>query len=88
MGSGARGELADCAARRSAAGSVAPEAAWRLGGDDVVEIEVDNGLQGFGGGGVARGVGECVEPVGVVGLQGDELGDRFVRGGRRADGSG
>ena len=78
MGSGAGDELAGCAARRSTAGSVAPEAAWRLGGDDVVELEIDDGLEGLPGGAVAGGVGDCVEPACIVGLQGDELGDGGV----------
>src|SRR5471032_2773874 len=63
------------AATRSAAVSVASEAAWRLDGKELAEIEVGNLLQGLGGGAVAGGVGQRIEPSGIVVLQGDELGD-------------
>src|SRR3954468_1856846 len=38
--------------------SIAAEAAWRLDADEVVEIEIDDGLQSVAGGGVTQIVGQ------------------------------
>jgi hypothetical protein len=40
------------------AASIAPEAARRLDRDNLVEIEIDDRLQGFAGGGVAPRFGQ------------------------------
>jgi hypothetical protein len=58
--------------------SIATEAAWRLDADEVVEIEIDNCLQGVAGGGVTQIVRQDVIPGGIFGLQGDQPGDRVV----------
>jgi hypothetical protein len=58
--------------------SIAAEAAWRLDADEVVEIEIDDGLQGDAGGGVTQIVRQDVIPGGVFGLQGDQSGNRVV----------
>ncbi len=58
--------------------SIATEAAWRLDVDEVVEIEIDDCLQGVAGGGVTQIVRQNVIPGGVFGLQGDQPGDRVV----------
>jgi hypothetical protein len=58
--------------------SIATEAAWRLDADEVVEIEIDDCLQGDAGGGVTQIVGQDVIPGGVFSLQGDKSGDRIV----------
>jgi hypothetical protein len=49
--------------------SIAAEAAWRLDADEIVEIELDDGLQGGAGGGVTQIVWQDVIPGGVFGLQ-------------------
>ena len=46
----------------------------RLDGEELVEIEIDDGLQRFAGGGFAQGPGQRLEPLRVVGLQGDQFG--------------
>ncbi len=58
--------------------SIAAEAAWRLDADKIVEIEIDDGLQGGAGGGVTQIVRQDVIPGGVFGLQGDKPGDRVM----------
>ncbi len=37
--------------------SITSVSAWRFDGGEVVELQVDDGLQGFGGGGVAEPIG-------------------------------
>ena len=39
--------------------------------DEFIEIEVDDGLQGRGGGGVAETVRQSVTPGGIFSLQGE-----------------
>jgi hypothetical protein len=59
----------------SSGGSVAAvTAGWGDGGERF-EIEVGDGLEGLGGGTVAEGFGERLEPGDVVGLQGEEFFD-------------
>src|ERR1019366_2199535 len=58
--------------------SIAAEAAWRLDGDQVVEIEIDDGLQGCRGGGVAETVRRGVVPGDLFGSQGDQPSDSVV----------
>jgi hypothetical protein len=58
--------------------SIATVAAWRLNANQNIEIEIDNGLQGFGGSGVAETVRQGVVPGGVFGLQGEQPGDGVV----------
>ena len=53
---------------------IASEAAWRLDIGDVVEVEIGDGLQGLAGRAVAGGFGQRVEPLRVLGLQGEQLG--------------
>jgi hypothetical protein len=48
--------------------SIAAEAAWRLDADKIVEIEIDDGLQGGAGGGVTQIVRQDVIPGGVFGF--------------------
>jgi hypothetical protein len=50
------------------------EAARRLDGADLVEVEIEDSLQCFAGGGVAERVGQRLEPLRVFALQGDEFG--------------
>jgi len=54
---------------------IASEAARRLDCGDLVEIEIKDGLQGVAGGAIAGGFGKRFEPVAVLVLQRDELGD-------------
>jgi hypothetical protein len=58
--------------------SISAEAAWRLDADEIVEIEIDDGLQSGAGGGVTQIVRQDVIPGGVFGLQGDKPGDCVV----------
>ena len=53
---------------------IASEAAGWIDGGDLVEVQLDDGLEGLAGGAVAGGLGQGVEPGGVFGLQGEELG--------------
>lgn len=57
--------------------SIAAVAAWRFDCGEVIEIEIeiDDGLQGGGGGRVAKGVRQSFAPGGVFGLQGEQFGD-------------
>ena len=57
---------------------VASEAARRLDGEDLAEVEIGNRLESFAGGAVAGCVGQGIQPGGVFGLQGDQLGHRSV----------
>src|ERR1039458_7117415 len=59
-------------------GSVASVSAWRLDVSEVCEVEIDDGLQGFAGGGLAEGVRQGVGRGNVVGLERDELGHRVA----------
>ena len=54
------------------------EATRRLDGDQLVEVEIEDGLQGLAGGGVAQRFGQRLEPSHVVALHGDELSDRVA----------
>jgi hypothetical protein len=58
--------------------SIAAEATWRLDADEIVEIELDDSLQGGAGGGVAQIVRQDVKPGGVFSLQGDQPGNSVV----------
>jgi hypothetical protein len=55
---------------------IAPEAARELDGKDLAEVEVGNRLESLAGGAVAGGFGQGIEPGGIFGLQGDQLGYR------------
>jgi hypothetical protein len=57
---------------------LAPEAMRRLNGEKLIEIEVDEGLQGFAGGSVTQGLGQRLEPLRVVAVQDDEFRDRVA----------
>jgi hypothetical protein len=59
-------------------GSIAPEAMRRLNGEKLIEIKVDEDLQGFAGGSVTQGLGQRLEPLRILALQGDELIDGVV----------
>jgi hypothetical protein len=61
--------------QRTAAPSIASVSAGRLDGEEIVEVEIDNGLERFTGGAVAQGFRESVEPGGILSLQGEEFGD-------------
>jgi hypothetical protein len=50
------------------------EAARRLDGADLIEVEIDNRLQGLAGGGVVERLGQRLEPLRVFALQSDEFG--------------
>ena len=54
------------------------EAAWRLDGADLIEVEIEDRLQGLAGGGVAQRFRQRLEPLGVLALQGDEFGNGVV----------
>ena len=49
-------------------GLVASVSAWRLDVSEVCEVEIDDGLQGFAGRGLAECVRQGVGPGGVIGL--------------------
>jgi len=59
-------------------GSVASVSAWWLDVSEVCQVEIDDGLQGLAGGGLAEGVWQGVGPGNVVGLERDELGHRVA----------
>ena len=52
-------------------GSVASASARRLDIGEFGQVEVDDGLQGFGGGSLAEGIWQGVSPGDVVCLQGE-----------------
>ena len=52
-----------------------PKPARRLDGNQLVEVEIDDRLQGITSSAVAQWFGQRVEPSGVLGLQRDQLGD-------------
>src|SRR5580658_7116162 len=56
--------------------SIPPEAAWRLDGHDLIEVEINDGLQGLAGGAVAGCLRQGRQPGGILGLQGDKLANR------------
>jgi hypothetical protein len=58
--------------------SIASKTTRRLDVGEDVKIELDDGVQCFGGGAVAEAVGHGVAPGGVFGLQGEQFGDRIV----------
>jgi hypothetical protein len=58
--------------------SIAAEAAWWHDCLEFREVEIGDGLEGFGRGGVAEPVGQGVEPGNEFGLQDEQLGDRVV----------
>ena len=72
--------------------SIASEAMRRLNGDELIEVEIEDGLQRLPGGGVAQGLGQRFQPLRVLVLQGDEFGHRHMpslrpgRAGRRGFG--
>jgi hypothetical protein len=45
----------------------------RLNGEKLIELEVDESLQGFAGGSVTQGLGQRLEPLRILALQGDEF---------------
>ena len=55
--------------------SVPPVAAWRHDRGEPIEVEFDDSLQGFGGGGVAQALRQCLPPGGVFRLQRDQFAD-------------
>ena len=59
-------------------GSIAPVAArWHDCGERV-EVEIDNGLKGLGGGTIVQAVGQRVVPGGILGLQRGQPGHGVV----------
>src|SRR5208282_5583516 len=46
--------------------SIASEALRQRDGEEFVELEIDDRLQGLGGGAVAQGLGEAAEPIAVA----------------------
>src|SRR5215471_21745939 len=62
---------------RSSGGTVAliaPEAAWRQGGDQFVEVEIEDCLQCLAGSALLKVFGQRFEPLRVLALQDDEFG--------------
>ncbi len=47
---------------------IASEAAGRLNGDELFEVEIDDGLESFAGAAVLDGLGQCLEPGSVLAL--------------------
>ena len=47
---------------------IASEAAGRLNSDELIEVEIDDGLESFAGTAVLDGLGQCLEPDSVLGL--------------------
>src|SRR5271166_3596646 len=58
--------------------SIASVASRWYDGDELIEIQIDDGLQGRGGGSVAEAIRQDVVPGGVFGLQGEQPGDQVV----------
>ena len=59
-------------------GSIASIATGRLNVGEGIKIEIDNGVQGLGGGAVAEAIWQGVAPGGVLGLQSEQFGDRVT----------
>jgi hypothetical protein len=57
---------------------VPAKAARRLDGDDLVQIEIDDRLEGFASGSIVRGFGQGFEPTRVLSVQRDEFGDSGI----------
>jgi hypothetical protein len=55
--------------------SISAIATWRLDCGEGIEVEIDDGLEGGGGGRVAQGIRQSLAPSGVFRLQGEQLGD-------------
>jgi hypothetical protein len=53
---------------------ITSEAMRRLNGEELIEIEIGDGLQRLAGGGVTQRLGQRFEPLRVVGLQSDQFG--------------
>jgi hypothetical protein len=53
-------------------GSIAPVTAGRHDCGERVEVEIDNGLKGLRGGGIAQAVGQRIVPGYILGLQRDQ----------------
>jgi hypothetical protein len=64
--------------RNACPGSVSPEATRWLDGDDLVQIEIDDRLEGFASGSIVRGFGQGFEPTRVLSVQRDEFGDSGI----------
>jgi hypothetical protein len=47
---------------------IASEAAGRLNRDELIEVEIDDGLESLAGAAVLDGLGQCLEPDSVLGL--------------------
>jgi hypothetical protein len=47
---------------------IASEAAGRLNSDELIEVEIDDGLESCAGAAVLDGLGQCLEPDSVLGL--------------------
>jgi hypothetical protein len=45
----------------------------RLNAEKLIELEVDESLQGFTGGSVTQGLGQRLEPLRILALQGDQF---------------
>jgi hypothetical protein len=58
--------------------SVSPIATRWDNGGEFIEIEIDDGLQGFGGDRVTKAIGQSIAPSGILSLQGEELGDGIL----------
>ena len=58
--------------------SIATVSAWRDDASEFIEIQIDDGLQGRGGSGVAEIIRQAVVPGGVFGLQGEQSGDQVI----------
>jgi hypothetical protein len=58
--------------------SISPVTAWWHDGGKFIEIQIDDGLQGHGGGSVAEAIRQDIVPGGVFGLQGEQPGDQVV----------
>jgi len=55
--------------------SIASIATWQFDIIEGIKIEIDDGLQSLGGGVVAEVFWQGFAPAGVIGLQGEKLGD-------------
>ena len=57
---------------------IATVTARRHDGDELIEIQINDGLQSCGGSGVAEIIRQAVVPGGVFGLQGEQSGDQVI----------
>src|SRR6266436_1437271 len=63
------------AVQGGAPSSIPAETPWRFDRLEFVEIEVDDGLQRLGGGAILKALGQDLEPLAILALEGEQQSD-------------